>query len=136
MDDLTAWLRECLDDDERVAQAAIADHDGEAVWAVEPPDPDARFPRSRFLWLTVIDSCAPETIPPGMAEHMARWDPARVLAEIDAKRRLIDTHQPERRGVFVDLWCVHDKQPNPCDTVRLLALPYAARDGYQESWRP
>ncbi|WP_373305012.1 DUF6221 family protein [Streptomyces bluensis] len=24
----------------------------------------------------------------------------------------------------------------PCPTLRLLALPYADRDGYQESWRP
>lgn len=79
--------------------------------------------------------------------HIARWDPARVLAEVEAKRRILDEHQP-----------VHGYDPNgpvcstcgepgnlgdetavvrwPCPTVRLLALPYADRAGYQAEWCP
>lgn len=51
------------------------------------------------------------------AEHIARWDPARVLAECDAKRRIV----------------------NECGWVtvmQLLALPYTDHPAYDESWRP
>jgi hypothetical protein len=53
------------------------------------------------------------------------------LAEVDAKRRILDEHA-ERGGTCTACsW-----QGAPCHTVRLLALPYADRPGYQEGWRP
>jgi hypothetical protein len=58
------------------------------------------------------------------AEHIARWDPARVLAEVNAKRRILDeaVRLMSYDGEFQFL--------------ELLALPYADRPGYREEWRP
>lgn len=84
-----------------------------------------------------------------MAEH----DPARVLREIDAKRKLLILHRPVRRTDFVTadgcpagtLMVCHECDANttdadwpdtPCWTLRLLAAPYADRPGYKEDWRP
>lgn len=74
-----------------------------------------------------------------------RNGPARVLAECDAKWRIIADHKPvEVDGGFrcgscgpcVD--CAWDAGANewPCITLRLLALPYADRPGYRQEWAP
>jgi hypothetical protein len=76
----------------------------------------------------------------GDALHMARWDPPRVLAEVQAKRAILDLHRPEE---FHDtpggFFCRHDQGTAgiwPCQTVRLLCLPYADHPDYQQEWRP
>lgn len=54
--------------------------------------------------------------------------PARVLAECEAKRRIINWWMAGREG-----------QPYGHDTMRLLgalALPYADHPDYDEAWRP
>lgn len=88
--------------------------------------------------------------------------PARVLADIDAKKRILEQHKPVTftnitLGIVDATVCwvchshmdyPHDGEDHddwefplvqdryPCLTVRLLALPYADRPGFQESWRP
>jgi hypothetical protein len=81
--------------------------------------------------------------------------PQEVLARIAADRQILALHHPDRH---LENWfwlerecaeCKHrwhkwlpDKPPTEigpeqgCPTVRLLALPYADRPGYQEAWRP
>jgi hypothetical protein len=62
----------------------------------------------------------------GSAAHVARHDPARVLAECEAKRRIVDSegspyvegHVPATR------------------TLRFLALPYADHPDYRQEWKP
>ena len=96
-----------------------------------------------------------------IANHIARWDPARVLAECESKRRIVELHRPSAEGYEDDgpqeacLLCQWDvdcdmvrydhQYPDharnharwwPCDTLRLLAVPYADRPGYREEWRP
>jgi hypothetical protein len=70
------------------------------------------------------------------AGHIARWDPARVLAEVEAKRRILDLHEPihglDVKGVATCRTC---HAVPPCQHVRLLAQPYDARDGWREEWR-
>lgn len=91
-----------------------------------------------------------------VAHHIAAWDPARVLREIDSKRRIIDAYETTVRAV-VDLRAArerlsikgHDTLMTDLDlesaihkrdalqgVLRLLALPYDDRPGFQESWRP
>jgi hypothetical protein len=77
--------------------------------------------------------------------HIARWDPARVLAECEAKRRIIHacTHEVEnwvtvRPGVRQNMpvrvpWGDDDLYE---DALRLLALPFADHAAYQQEWRP
>lgn len=67
--------------------------------------------------------------------HIARWDPARVLAECEAKRLIVGLHwtnDPTGPAPICDL-CLYKP---PCETVLSLALPYADHPDYDESWRP
>lgn len=140
MDDLITFLRACLDDDERVAREALHD---DAVrpgqWTTEhhgmgrePNTCHIAEDRSGHYWSVAHDVFIPN------AAHIARWDPARVLADIDAKRRIIDEHSLESNGACRVCTLGWSARPAayPCPTVRLLALPYADREGYREEWRP
>jgi hypothetical protein len=115
MNDLTEWLRKQLDEDEQAAVAASpgpwktnAEHD--EIHAVDGITVAEGFALSSNQLRATVD-------------HIVRWDPARVLAEVDAKRRLIDEaiRLMSYDGEF--------------EFLELLALPYADRPGYQESWR-
>lgn len=82
------------------------------------------------------------------AGHIVRHDPARVLAEVAAKRLIIADHSTLH--TIVDGFCVQEggacthageswcnwHGTDNCSTVRLLAVPYADRVGYLEEWRP
>lgn len=74
-----------------------------------------------------------------LAEHIARHDPARVLAEIAAKRAIVELHEPyasESHGGAACWVCGPGGFPWPCTTLRFLALPDAGHDSYREEWRP
>lgn len=73
---------------------------------------------------------------PHEMDHIARHDPARVLAECAAKRRLLRAHAK---------WChnVHDTQYPNMDydasywwTLLVFASVYADHPDFQEEWRP
>jgi hypothetical protein len=67
--------------------------------------------------------------------------PAHVLAECEAKRQIVELHMP-LIGTFTACQnCYEDVQRSPtdqypCDTLRLLSLPYASHPDYREEWRP
>lgn len=65
----------------------------------------------------------------GQAGTTTSWNLERGLAEVAAKRMIID--QCNRTLEFEDYghWLADG-------VLKLLALPYADRPGYQESWRP
>lgn len=120
-DDLAAWLREQIAEDRRAASEAEADRDDDWWWG---PDSESASER-----------------------HIARWDPDRVLAECDAKERILAAHRVEqfspRPGVPHTVGCFSCHIADAtlyaggyCDTLRALALPYADRPGYREEWRP
>jgi hypothetical protein len=82
----------------------------------------------------------------GVACHIARWDPARVLVECAAKRRIVELHTGtpyyERRypGYVV---CVRCGNPDtgeaaevewPCETLRAIASVYAYDPDYRDEW--
>jgi hypothetical protein len=69
------------------------------------------------------------------ASHIARWDPARVLAESEAKRSVVELHRTDATDpeVIVCAVCLYGP---PCETLRLLALPYADHPDYRPEWRP
>lgn len=135
--DLVAWLRAQLDADEQAARAASP-----GPWTVNDEsyaetiyDANGQDVVSGGRWngeASVFDSTED-------AIHIARWNPARVLAEIDAKRRIIDrylagdtdmgsTHGPD--------WNEPESRQLGEDVLRLLALPYAGQPGYRDEWRP
>ncbi|MBZ6290395.1 hypothetical protein KVH30_02255 [Streptomyces olivaceus] len=124
MDDLVQWLRAQLDGDERTARAA----DGEL---------SAVFTR--------IGSFDPEMA--ADERHIMTHQPARVLREIDAKRRTLERHTPHSSGTAdcsvhcerahpgVQV-CNHDGRRWPCPDALDLTAGYADRPGYRETWRP
>lgn len=123
MSDLVTFLRARLDEDEAVLRACAG---GVPQWR---PEDIAIF--------------GPD-LSPEVRTHIARHDPARVLKEIEAKRRVVELHRPVQKrstgsggGVIEDCQvCDHFPARYPCTTLRLLALPYADHPDYQEQWRP
>jgi hypothetical protein len=147
--DLTVWLRaqwdareRQLDDDERVARAAA---DWGETWRGDDggiyPSDDSRHP-------------GPLVVGPygylndQHAEHIARFDPARILEEVAAGRADIAS----KRRIVEQYEAARDQARNPVsarnyeaarveqgalgDVIRLLAASLAGRPGYEESWRP
>jgi hypothetical protein len=117
---LAEWLLAQLDEDERVARGAVRWSEGAAEWAsVGEPD----------------------------YEHIARHDPARVLAEVAAKRLQIEQTFRYEAKIDGEWGCCHtsgeirsgacEATPvNEIEMLRLLALPYADRPGYRQDWAP
>lgn len=141
MSELITWLRAQLDEDERVACEAT-----NGPWAAMRQRPD------RAVYC--VQAAGALNGIPAMAishredaEHIARHDPARVLAEVAAKRALIE------RGDT--LFCECDQGDSPpadpetgwtvelphhfdCTAYRIaqvLAQPYAGREGWRDEWR-
>jgi hypothetical protein len=115
--DLAAWLLERLSEDEH-------------GWCAHSED------CSVYTWDARCDCGGQE-----------RW-----RAECDAKRRIVELHKPGGRTSVGDdtdpaSWREYCEtcgsgEPYeyptwwPCDTLKLLALPYADREGYREEWKP
>src|SRR5882724_1961715 len=158
MDDLVTWLRAQLDEDERVALAAAGGgqwryEDGDSIGArtlydehwniaslatydTEAYDYAGRMPAFRSP--SYID-------PDANGRHMAHHDPTRVLVEVEAKRRILDEHDPDWPRLECPTCCGYDGNDNygverrpreayPCRVVRWLALPCADRPGFREEW--
>ncbi|WP_327402599.1 DUF6221 family protein [Streptomyces sp. NBC_01288] len=77
-----------------------------------------------------------------VARHVALYDPARVLREVEAKRHVLDRHalspaegDPERP------WddredCRFDGELWPCDDLLDLAFPYQEHPDFPERYKP
>jgi hypothetical protein len=76
-------------------------------------------------------------------------NPSRVLAECEAKRQIVKRHTPVRTARAIAektdyASCpicdpyppMEAPDPGSCDTVRLLALPYANHKDYRSEWKP
>jgi hypothetical protein len=144
--DLVRWLGACLDEDERIARAATPGPWVDQGGYVTDSGPDG-LPRVQVTDYGTQDGEPEEDNPRGRADsaHIVAFaDPARVLREIDAKRRIVELHHAELvEAVNADgdersgYWCFEcDGEPFPCRTLRLLALPYGDRPGYRAEWRP
>lgn len=120
---LVEFLRARLDERERVARAATG-----GAWTA--------------FGIVVEAEDRVEVVYPGRDEggadteatatHIALNDPARVLAEVEAIRRILDEHHP------IDPCDAHDASMRSidCDTLCLLALPDAGHPDYLAEWAP
>lgn len=128
MDELVTWLRACLDEDERAAKAATG---RDWYWSNDAPAP-AKYMLAADDGQIVLP-IAPSDVWPQKAdaEHIVRHDPARVLREVEAKRRILD--MDDRQPV---LYPDDEAAVALQDVLKMLALVYASRDGYREEWRP
>jgi hypothetical protein len=121
---LTEFLLARLTEDEEAARIA-----GEQPWV---------YGTSTFgFWVRVDDAGSVINVDGGIGmrgvgRHMMRWQPARVLAECDSKRRIVE----RCREALAETWD-DDNVPEFADAaLRLLALPFAPHVDYRDEWRP
>lgn len=137
MQDLIDFIRARLDED-----AAIAAGAGAPVgpgWKHVRTYNEIEISTDRVL----SQGGAYEVAAPGIqggegdvAVHIARHDPARVLAEVNAKRAILEEHAPVVDGAQSG-WKWHaGSEAVSGQIVRLLGLPYADHPDYREEWRP
>ncbi len=125
---LTDFLLARIAEDEAVARLA-ADTEGAEKWATLPPGE-----------LPNVDAHM------GTLPHIARHDPARVLAECEAKRRIVELHDvdcyvgtgPDGDDEYFCEGCrtsTIDPADIQCPTLRALTLSYADHPDYRDEWR-
>jgi hypothetical protein len=124
---LTEFLLARIAEDEAVASAAsIGRH-----WTWDGPDLLSDHIGAFRLPECIIDTeGANPPDPEGAGVHIARWDPARVLAECEAKRRIV--------AEMANYWVEGASRTGDLPEVVLtaLALPYADHPDYRDAWRP
>jgi hypothetical protein len=64
--------------------------------------------------------------------HMFRWSPARVLADCEAKRRIVEDYLAQLNS-HQSGW---DARAPRDYSLRALSLPYADHVDYRDEWRP
>lgn len=158
MTGLVGWLVAQLDADEAVARAATGE-----VWAVENHSSRYSDGSTTVAWGVATDAPAPNHrggvydwtlaavsvefdrdygAPEGGCEreadaaHIALHDPARVLADVAAKRAIVAEFEARDKDVDLMLGPNTRRQREWSGlhlAVRILATAYADRDGYDEA---
>jgi hypothetical protein len=123
---LDEFLLARIAEDQRMAADAAA-ASGRESWSVEDVPLDGPVQR-------------------GTAEHVARYDPVRILAECTAKRRAVLACRAARpdmaflgarpQGMADFPLTPRDQHQLAALTLALLALPYADHHDYRPDWRP
>ena len=136
MSGLTSFLLARIAEDEAVAREAGPDG-GE--WSSRYSDDPTCHMFGDYGWLVSGPGVEVEDSDWGkaLADHIARHDPARVLAECEAKRRIVEElaipYIAERRRLMNGQPSWGDEHP---ELLLWLALPYADHPDYREEWRP
>lgn len=117
MKELAAWLLEQIAEDEREAHA---DLDLGQPLAEHQPGECSTCDVLRRKVMNELD-------------HAVALDPARVLAECDAKRRIVAECSYQ---IDNDFGAMATTKLLARFTLKALALPYTDRPGYREEWRP
>lgn len=141
MSALTDFLLEQIAEDEAVARASIAAETQERTYY----DGRTETLIDRGEWTAgegAYDECRVEGTfmiiydegghSPEQARHIARHDPARVLADVEAKKAIVEEardYSPELSEGDNGEWAFDF-------VLRTLGLPYADHPDYDESWRP
>jgi len=68
----------------------------------------------------------------GDAAHVIRHAPARVLAEVEAKRQIL----ADCMATIANAGAGPGEYGLALSTIQSLALPYADHDDYRQEWRP
>ncbi len=138
---LTDFLLARIAGDEAVARAALSDgseQKDDGRWSVSDSwgHDDCLI---EGIGITIYDEGGHDA---AQAAHIARWDPARVLAECEAKRRIVEVHEPMlidaptfADQTFAVVTCSLCDDAHPCRTLRHLAAVYADHPDWREEWR-
>lgn len=132
LDEVWAFCNARLDDDERIARDVGYDciEAADYLW-------DSKY---LLLQRDVGDSKATSELDAELAVHIARHDPARVLADVAFKRELLEEHEPVLQAAVKDddvtpmLACRIDG--TDCPFTQGLAALYPSHPDYKQDWRP
>lgn len=127
MTDIVAFLKARLDEDEQVARLAIP-----GPWVSDGYYSVASEALGEGRSVICEGDCGGGVHDSETSAHIARHNPARVLADIDAKLRLLT--QFELRGNSVRATVVPTTGGVWDDLLRMLALPYAEHADYDQRW--
>ena len=128
---LQAFLRARLDEDEELARAAAPrsrrDHPS-SHWVLGAANADGiraadGSPVTRFTW-------------PREGAHIVRWDPARVLAEVESKRQIIASYEEWRDGNTSGEMLDYGHKEGLGEAMEHLAVVYAGHPDYRDEWKP
>jgi len=122
---LTEFLLARIDEDEDAARAAVEVADKQHAWWVDGPGST-----SDKWWVYATGENFQHK---AVADHIARHDPARVLRECEAKRRIVAAYLAERRGAGTTAIYVGDALE---EVLGDLAAPYANHPDYRQEWKP
>ena len=144
---LTEFLLARLAEDEAAAKAASAI----SKWDAEARD-HVKVPAAPAIWVTadgygsgavertngdphdvgivVYDEGCPND---AEATHIARHDPARVLADVESKRRIVEMFSGNLHERWDDGF---EAEKIGREVLRALAAVYADHPDYQEAWKP
>lgn len=128
--DIREFLEARLAEDEAVALNALHPDAVKPGWWMtehqhgDPPVCHIAEDRAGNYWSVAHDVFVPN------AEHMARHDPARVLRDVEAKRRILAIHSNHGH----DQYCVDSA--DPCIELRALAGIWPHHPDYDLSWSP
>ena len=129
-DDLITWLRDQLDDDEQVALKATP---GPWRWVDPGGKVKSALVGPGYPHQTVVPAAGGDVYPSKYdAVHIALHDPGWVLADVGAKRRIVDSFAASTEPLTART----AEKAVVRMVLKLLALPYADRPGYREEWRP
>lgn len=131
MDELVAYLRAQLDLRERVARAAQR-----GPWTMRHHDDGTPWTDIDAAEGTVTSSYEGDVVSLKDAEHIVLNDPTAALAEVKAKRRILDC-LTSPTGELIG-WMVYGggkAQVDAAYLAKLLAQPYAGGEGWREEWR-
>lgn len=142
MSDLVEFLKARVDENERAARAVIpADLPDGGVWIH-----DGYCNISGPGFMIYNEGGHDEK----QSDHIATYDPARVLREVKAKRRIMARHARDPQWASLatmrdacmgcgvegpNEWPVTESL-NECPELRDLALVYADHPDYQQQWTP
>jgi hypothetical protein len=138
--DLSGFLLARIAEDEAVSRAAVErngatwstydlDHNGVRITGTTEFGNPRAYRGDDALW----DDEGALGMFEETAAHVVRHDPARVLAECDAKRRIVELCQRlEHKRMNDNLWNIDEDE----EILAALALPYANHPDYREEWKP
>lgn len=138
--DLIEFLRARLNEDEAAAQAATSGnwrYNPRKQWHSPPsvlgviPEGEEYVATGRHSAPSCVAVTGPADHPQSMADaaHIARWDPTRIAAEVEAKRRVIEVLELAGDSTFpADAWVLAR------EALRELAQPYRDHPEFDPSW--
>ena len=132
------FIRARLDEDERAVVAASVEYEGE-TWT-------AAGDSVNTITVSNIAATVEKTYSQGVAEHIARHDPARVLRQAGITRALVAGHTRDDWFEFADETTGSCKACSnycpecrslvrwPCGTLRLIASIWSDHPDYLPEW--